>query len=321
MLIQLILMDTTQFIKGLHHVTATVDDAQEDFDFYTKLLGFRLVKKTVNFDNNQVYHFYYGNEAGQPGTIMTTFPYKGHNIRDGIIGTGQVKITGFSTPKTAIDFWKTRLKEAGITTEESTKFGNPTLSFKDPSGLILEIIGNDHDDRDPWTTDEVNKEVALRGIYNVTLSIAEVKSTFDFLEKEFSAKKVGTEGKITRYEVGDGAAGGIVDVLDDADAVKGLNGIGTVHHVAWRIENEDNLKELRRHLVDDLGFKVTEVKDRNYFRSIYFRMPGHVLFEVATIPPGFDVDESLEELGQALKLPEWEEPNRAQIESILPKLS
>ncbi len=312
-------MDTTQFIQGLHHVTATVNDAQEDFDFYTKLLGLRLVKKTVNFDNNQVYHFYYGNEPGEPGTIMTTFPYKGQGVRTGTMGTGQVSVTAFSAPSASLDFWKSRLEAAQVPVEQIEKFGNPTLVFKDPSGLILEIVGNDQDTREPWTQGGVEKDHAIRGFFNVTLSIAEVDATFDFLMNEFGFQKVGKEGKITRFSAKEGQPGQLVDVSNDHDQERGRNGIGTVHHVAWRIANEEQQLQMRARLVE-LGLNVTEVKDRNYFRSIYFRMPGHVLFEIATIPPGFAIDENLENLGQDLKLPEWEEKNRAQIEAVLPKI-
>ncbi|MCB0549890.1 MAG: ring-cleaving dioxygenase [Phaeodactylibacter sp.] len=307
-------------IKGIHHVTATVNDAQEDYDFYTQLLGQRLVKKTVNFDNNRVYHFYYGDEVGTPGTIMTTFPYKGEGVRQGRIGTGQVAITGFSAPTGAIPFWKRRLQDAGLAVAERTKFGNPTLQFEDPSGLILEITGNDEDERKPWVTAEIGQQEAIRGFYAVTLSVAQAPSTFDFLAKEFGFTKVASEGRITRFAAQDGGPGQYVDVREDRGAERGINGLGTVHHVAWRVEHDEALLAMRSRLADELGFKVTEVKDRNYFHSIYFRMPGEVLFEIATIPPGFAIDESVENLGQSLKLPEWEEPNRAQIENGLPKI-
>lgn len=311
-------MKTSNLIKGLHHVTATVNDAKEDYDFYTHLLGLRLVKKTVNFDNNKVYHFYYGNEYGSPGTIMTTFPYKGENVRQGTIGTGQVKITAFSAPSDSLTFWEKRLSGANVEVTRMKRFGDELLQFKDPSGLILEIIGNDEDDRQPWASPEIESEHAIRGFYTVTLSIAELASTFEFLTKEFGFEKIAEEGSHTRFAVEGGGPGQLVDVLHDANAERGRNGIGTVHHVAWRIENDGTLLALRQRLVDDLGLKVTEVKDRNYFHSIYFRMPGGVLFEVATIPPGFEVDESLENLGTDLKLPSWEEVNRREIENHLP---
>lgn len=313
-------MDTTQLLEGLHHVTATVNEAQEDYDFYTKFLGLRLVKKTVNFDNNQVYHFYYGNKQGEPGSIMTTFPYKGQGVRTGTHGTGQVKVTGFSVPSQSFDFWKNRFEQANISWKELTKFGKTVLEFKDPAGLNLELTGDDTDAREPWTTDEISEAVAIRGFHSVALSIEQVASTFDFLVDVLGAKKIAEEGRITRFMIGEKGEAHYLDISNDYDAPIGKNGIGTVHHVAWRIADEDKLKALRHHLVEELNVKVTEVKDRNYFRSIYFRIPGNVLFEVATIPPGFAIDETEEELGQALKLPEWEEVNRTHIENVLPKI-
>lgn len=313
-------MHTQHLIKGLHHVTATVYDAKEDYQFYTQILGQRLVKKTVNFDNNQVYHFYYGNETGDPGTIMTTFPYKGQGVRIGVEGSGQVAVTAFSAPTIATEFWKTRLADYDVSYTETTRFGNSILQFEDPSGLKIEIILNDEDDRSPWATTAISYENAIRGIHSVTLSIKETGPTFDFLMEEFGLSKIGTEGRYTRFASIEGsAAGNYVDVRDDADLDRGKNGIGTVHHVAWRVESDEALLAMRHRLSDELGFKVTDVKDRNYFHSIYFRMPGHVLFEIATLPPGFMIDEAKEALGEDLKLPEWEEINRAQIEGVLPQ--
>ena len=313
-------MNTKKLIKGLHHVTATVDDAREDYTFYTQTLGLRLVKTTVNFDNNQVYHFYYGNKLGNPGTIMTTFPYKGQAVRQGVEGTGQVAVTAFSAPIGALAFWEARLEQAGVAIKRSKRFGQNLLRFADPAGLKLEIIENDEDEREPWVNAEISEAVAIRGFFGVTLSIAALAPTINFLENEFGFKKIGAEGKYLRFVANDGPqAGNYVDIRDDADEDRGRNGIGTVHHVAWRVENDEALLAIRHRLVEELGFRVTEVKDRNYFHSIYFRMPGHVLFEIATIPPGFTVDETPEELGQALKLPAWEEVNRAQIEQVLPQ--
>ncbi len=311
---------TNQYIKGIHHVTATVNDAQEDYDFYTRLLGLRLVKKTVNFDNNQVYHFYYGDEHGRPGTIMTTFPYKGQNVRQGRHGTGQVAITNFSAPLNAIGYWRDRLSKAGVAAEQDMSFGRPVLHFRDPSGLRLAITGNEEDRRRPWTGGGIDAEQAIRGFFAVTLAVAEAEPTFNFLRQEFGFSEVGAEGRVTRFAAQGGGPGQLVDIRYEPDAERGQNGIGAVHHVAWRIENDEHLLAMRRRLADELGFKVTEVKDRKYFHSIYFRMPGHVLFEIATIPPGFAVDESPDQLGRELKLPDWEEPNRAQIESVLPKI-
>ncbi|MEO1436131.1 MAG: ring-cleaving dioxygenase [Bacteroidota bacterium] len=314
-------MNTKTLIKGLHHVTATVNDAIEDYTFYTKLLGFRLVKKTVNFDNNKVYHFYYGNEAGEPGTLMTTFPYKGHGVRDGVIGTGQVKITAFAVPTTAIEFWTTRLNDHDIAVEQLDKFGDPTLRFRDPSGLYLELVGTNQDEREPWTTADISIDHAIRGIHSATLSVAELDPSVEFLLNEFGMQKIAENGNVTRFEAQDGGSGALIDLLHEPDGERGHNGIGTVHHIAWRVENDEALLAMRHRLADELDFRVTDVKDRNYFHSIYFRMPGKILFEIATLPPGFAVDEPLESLGEHLKLPEWEEVNREQITSVLPSLS
>ena len=314
-------MNTKHLIKGLHHVTATVNDAQEDYHFYTQLLGLRLVKKTVNFENNQVYHFYYGNELGEPGTIMTTFPYKGQNVRQGVKGTGQVAITAFSIDVSALAFWKTRLTEHQVPFQETLKFGNTSLLFEDPSGLEIELVANTEDVRSPWESATIPAEMAIQGIFNATLSIAAPHPTFEFLIHEFGLQQIAQEGNITRFAALNGEPGQYVDIRHDANLDRGKNGIGTVHHLAWRVENDEALVTLRNRIANELGLNVTEVKDRKYFHSIYFRMPGKVLFEIATIPPGFAVDESVENLGQKLQLPDWEEVNRAQIESVLPEIS
>ncbi|MBX2877887.1 MAG: ring-cleaving dioxygenase [Saprospiraceae bacterium] len=313
-------MDTTHLIQGIHHVTATVSNAQADYDFYTQLLGLRLVKKTVNFDNNKVYHFYYGTAEGAPGTIMTTFPYAGQGIRVGIPGTGQVSRTGFSAPSASLLFWKERLTAAGVSAQLVDRFGRVHLQFKDPSGLGLEIIGTNDDPRSPWRREDISLEMALRGIFNVSVAVKELVPTLDFLTTEFGFQLNEQSGNISRFQAKDGGAGQYIDVMEEPDGVRGKNGMGIVHHVAWRLDSEAELAALRERLVHDLGFKVTEIKDRKYFQSIYFRIPGGVLFEVATIPPGFGVDEEETTLGQHLQLPTWEEENRAQIEANLEQL-
>ncbi len=310
-------MDTSKIIQGIHHVTATVGNAQADYDFYTRLLGFRLVKKTVNFDNNKVYHFYYGTTEGAPGTIMTTFPYEEQGIRLGIPGTGQVSRTGFSAPSSSLLFWKERLEEAGVQTQLEDRFGLVHLQFKDPSGLGLEIVGTEEDARLPWATNDIPPDMALRGIFNVSIVVKEFELTKVFLTEEFGFRLIKEIENIGRFQAGDGGAGQYIDVVEQKDGERGKNGIGIVHHVAWRLQSEAELVALRKRLAEDLGFKVTEVKNRKYFRSIYFRIPSGVLFEVATVPPGFTVDESQETLGQHLQLPEWEEENRAGIEANL----
>lgn len=310
-------MNFKGIIKGLHHITATVNDAQEDYDFYTKILGQRLIKETVNFDNENVYHFYYGNEIGSPSTIFTTFPYKGQGVRDGIIGAGQVFETVFSAPENSLPFWEERLKNKGINFLKVQIFGKQKLQFKDPSGLNIAIIEDADDKRSPvWKTDDISGKENIIGIHHVVLAIADVKETLNFL-KVFGYEETDREGGFVQLNSSIGGAGNSLVVMDAGDLPKGKNGIGTVHHVAHRVEKlEDSLK-IRDYLVNELGLKVTEVKDRKYFQSVYFRIPGGVLFEVATEGPGFMVDETNEELGSTLKLPDWQEPQRAKIEEGL----
>lgn len=304
-------------IKGLHHITATVSDAQEDYDFYTKTLGQRLIKETVNFDNENVYHFYYGNEIGSPSTIFTTFPYKGQGVRDGIIGSGQVYETVFSAPENSLSFWEERLKKYQIKYSKVNLFGKDKLTFKDPSGLNLAIIEDADDQRTPvWKTEDISEKENIIGIHHVVLAIEDVPETVKFLQI-FGYQETAKEGGFVELNSSIGGAGNALVVMDAGDLPKGKNGIGTVHHVAHRVEKlEDSLK-IRDYLVNELGLKVTEVKDRKYFESIYFRIPGGVLFEVATEGPGFMVDESNEELGSSLKLPDWQEARRTKIEAGL----
>ena len=307
-------------IRGLHHVTATVGHAQPDLDFYTGVLGQRLVKKTVNFDNHHVYHFYYGNEAGTPGTIMTTFPYQPMGVRVGTHGAGQITVTSFSVPDAALPFWRQRLESAGIpTNEEVTPFGEEALRFSDPSGLALRLVASGADARPPWLGNGIEAAYAVRGIYGVTLLVRDPASTIGFVESLMDATVVSEESAATRLAVNGNAPGRLLDIVPADAAPAAINGIGTVHHVAFAVDDADQQLEVRGELLRR-GVQVTQVLDRQYFRSIYFREPGGVLFEVATGPPGFTADEPLAELGTALKLPPWEEPNRQQIEAGLPRV-
>lgn len=309
----------THPVQSLHHVTATVNDAQEDFDFYTYVLGLRLVKKTVNFDNTSVYHFYYGTTHGAPGTIMTTFPYKGKGVPFGVKGTGQVTVTSFAVPVGALAFWRARLAEQGVAVRDAgDRFGEEAIVFSDPSGLTLALIATD-DDRPPWVTDDVDAAVAIRGFHSVTLTLREVAPTQRLLEEVLGFEVVGEEGRRMRLGVNGGGAGKTLDLLAAPDAEQGVNGLGTVHHVALAIPSAAAQQALRDDLLR-LGYQVTDVKDRQYFRSIYFREPGGVLLEVATAGPGFAIDEDVAALGQALKLPPWEEPRRRTIEAALAEI-
>ncbi|PTB93017.1 glyoxalase [Marivirga lumbricoides] len=306
-------------IKGLHHITATVNDAQEDYDFYTKILGQRLIKETVNFDNENVYHFYYGNEVGSPSTIFTTFPYKGQGVRDGVIGSGQVFETVFSVSSGSLSFWEERLKNKGVKFSKVAYFGNDKLQFQDPSGLKLAIIEDASDERQPvWKTDDISVEKNIIGIHHVVLAIENVEETSRFLEI-FGYSQTKAHGDFTLFESELGGAGNSLAVMDAKDLPKGKNGLGTVHHVAHRVEKVEDSIKIRDYVVKEFGVKATEVKDRKYFESIYFRIPGGVLFEIATEGPGFTIDETKEELGSSLKLPDWQEPHRERIEKGLLK--
>ena len=304
-------------ILGLHHVTATVDAAQPDLDFCLDLLGLRLVKKTVNFDNHHVYHFYYGTERGAPGTIWTTFPYAGRGVREGVKGAGQVVTTSFSVPKAAIDFWRARLEDDGDEPQDvGTRMGDDTIAIVDPSGLWLELVGTNDDPRAPWTGKGVGAAHAIRGLHSVTMVVRALGPTRDLMTGVLGFQVVDQEGARTRFAAGGRAPGHYIDVVERADADPAVNGLGTVHHVAMAIKTAEEQLTLRQELLQR-GLSVTDVRDRTYFQSIYFREPGGVLFEVATTQPGFTIDEDLKTLGRDLKLPSWEEPQRAEIEAGL----
>jgi len=308
-------------ILGLHHVTATADDAQADLDFCVQALALRLVKKTVNFDNHHVYHFYYGNEHGTPGTLWTTFPYKGYGVRVGTRGAGQVTATAFSVPDAALEAWAGRLRDLHLAVRwGDTRFGDRVLLVRDPSGLDMELVGTARDTRRPWLGADLGTDAAIRGLHSVTMTVRSPKETLAFVTGELGFTVVDEiEGRI-RVAVGGDGPGHIIDVAHAADAPIAVNGLGTVHHVAMAVATGEEQLQLRDRLVD-AGRQVTPVRDRQYFTSIYFREPGGVLFEVATLPPGFTVDEPLATLGQALKLPPWEEPHRAAIEAGLPAIT
>jgi glyoxalase family protein len=308
-------------IVSLHHVTATVDDAQDDVDFCLKALGLRLVKKTVNFDNHFVYHFYYGNESGTPGTIWTTFPYQGHGVGVGTKGAGQVTVTSFSVPTGALAFWRARLSDRAIAvTDLEPRFGDAVVRFADRSGLTFELVANGGDDRPPWVAEGFDADSAIRGLHSVTMVVRDAARTIELMTDLLSYRVIDRAGPRIRLALGTGGAGRIIDVAEHPHAAAAVNGIGTVHHVAMAIDSADEQLRLREELIR-WGCRVTELRDRCYFQSIYFREPGGVLFEVATMAPGFTVDEESSALGRALKLPPWEEPNRAAIEEMLVPVS
>jgi glyoxalase family protein len=306
----------TPAILGLHHVTATVDDAQADLDFCIELLGLRLVKKTVNFDNHNVYHFYYGTEHGAPGTIWTTFPYKGYGVRVGSKGAGQVVTTVFSVPVGSLEFWRHRMRTANVNASDvESYFGEPGIAFSDPSGLRFELIATDRDGRAPWAKVVAN-DAAIMGLHSVSMMVRQAGPSVEFLTSVLGYKVVGVEENRTRVAANGDRPGRLIDVVEDDSAKTAVNGLGTVHHVAMAIATAEEQVKLRDELAS-MGVGVTDIRDRTYFTSIYFREPGGVLFEVATMKPGFTVDEPAGTLGRALKLPPWEEQHRASIEANL----
>jgi glyoxalase family protein len=307
-----------QRIKGLHHVTATVSDAQEDLDFYSGLLGLRLVKKTVNFDNHHVFHFYYGDERGTPGTLMTTFPYRGKGVALGRKGAGQITATAFGVPEAALPAWRKRLAASGVPVlEEGRRFGEDFIGFADPSGLAIELIATAQDAREPWIARDLDRTMAIRGVHSVTLTIGIPEPSFALLTDVLGYSALAEAESRTRLGVNGGGPGRSLDILAAPEAPVASNGLGTVHHVAMGVATAEEQLAYRGELLGR-GVPVTEVLDRQYFQSIYFREPGGVLYEIATLPPGFLVDEDLASLGAALKLPPWEEQHRRQIEAGLP---
>ncbi|MBD1425376.1 ring-cleaving dioxygenase [Sphingobacterium arenae] len=306
-------------ILGLHHITAIANDAQQNLDFYTKVLGLRLVKKTVNFDDPGTYHFYFGNETGTPGTILTFFPWEG--IRQGRNGTGMATHIGYALPHGALDFWKERLKKKDILYEEYSVFGEKLISFRDPDGLQLQFIeGHTSDNREAWTTEDINKDVGLKGFHNVTLTLRRTEATSNVLTGILGYELQKQEDNRFRFATSAIDTANLVDLVEDPSTPQGYNAAGTNHHIAFRVKDDNVLMEYRERILS-AGFIVTPKIDRDYFFSLYFREPGGVLFELATDNPGFDIDEPLAELGSNLKLPKQYENKRLDIEKVLPKLS
>ncbi len=306
-------------IVGLHHVTAIASDPQRNLDFYTEILGLRFVKRTINFDDPGSYHFYFGDDAGSPGTILTFFPWP--NASRGSIGVGETAATAFSVPLESILFWEQHLLASGVPVEHTGKrFNEDVLAFADPDGMRLEIVG--HAEAGPANPSRFATNIpaahAIRGFFGVTLAEAAYDRTARVLEV-MGLRKVAEQGNRFRF-LSDGAAlGNHIDILVAANPTYGRMGAGSVHHIAFR--NDDDASQLEwQEILSNEGLSVTPVQDRTYFHSIYFREPGGVLFEMATNPPGFALDESIETLGEALKLPEWLEPKRSLIEARLPTI-
>jgi len=306
-------------IAGIHHITAISGDAQRNYDFYTKVLGLRMVKKTVNFDDPGTYHFYYGNETGAPGTILTFFPWEG--IVTGRPGTGMATEIGYSVPANSLGFWAERFQQHKIQQGPlAQRFGETYLPFQDPDGLKIDLIAAlDPDPRQPWTTPDVTADTATKGFHSVTLTLKTIAPTAAILTDVFGYELKEQEGSRYRYSTPAGTTASIVDLVEEASGTRGLNGGGTNHHVAFRVPNEEVQMEFREKILSR-GLHITPKINRDYFYSLYFREPGGVLFELATDTPGFAIDEPLDQLGTHLKLPGQYEPMREKIENSLPTI-
>jgi glyoxalase family protein len=306
-------------IPGIHHVTAICDHAQQNIDLYTGLLGLRLVKQTVNFDMPDTYHLYYGDEQGQPGTILTFFSWP--DLPKGRKGTGQIGTISFSIPEQSIDFWIERLsRQNALSAGPNMHFGEKVLSIYTPDGLTLELVAHrEADQYQGWKDGPIPVEHAIRGFHSVTLMEAKLELTSSLLTEVLGFELTGVEGNRSRFRVGDGGIATLVDVLTLPELTQGTIAVGSVHHVAWRTPNDEQQLAWREKLLD-LGFPVTPVRDREYFHSIYFNEPGGILFEIATDLPGFALDEPVDQLGTHLKLPPWLESQRPKLEQTLPQL-
>ena len=304
-------------ILGLHHITAIAGNAQRNYDFYTKVLGLRLVKKTVNFDDPGTYHFYYGDEVGTPGSILTFFPWEG--IQKGRTGPGMATEIGYSVPSGSLDFWTKRFDELQVKHQPlNEKFGEECLQFEDPDGLLMNlIVPAAEDNRKPWITNEVKENVAIKGFHSVVLTVRKAEPTAKVLTDIFGYKLLRQEENLYRFITGATATANIVDIVEAPIGQRGVNAGGTNHHVAFRAKDDNLMMEFRER-VERAGLNITEKIDRNYFYSLYFREPGGVLFEIASDNPGFAVDESVTELGTHLMLSAQYEVHRKQIEEVLP---
>lgn len=306
-------------VSGLHHITAIAGNAKRNYHFYRQVLGLRFIKKTVNFDDPGTYHFYFGDEKGTPGTILTFFPWE--RIQKGRQGTGMATDIGYSVPADSIGFWADRLKHHDVRiTGTGTRIGEPYLSFEDPDGLPLTLISSSSEDhRAPWETEEVNAAVATKGFHSVTLALRSIRQTANILENILGYSMQMQEGNRFRYRTDAVSTASIVDLLESPSLPAAINAGGTVHHIAFRVKDEDVLMAYREKVLE-AGLHITPKIDRNYFFSLYFREPGGVLFELATDNPGFSVDEPVGELGTHLKLPPQYEGRRVEIENVLPAL-
>jgi glyoxalase family protein len=305
-------------ISGIHHVTCITADVQKCVDFYVNVLGLRFIKKSINQDMPDTYHIYFGDYVGTPGTAMTFFGWPTWPQQRA--GSGQVTTVSFQVPAGSLGFWSNRLKDLAVDHRMVSRFDSDVLALRDADGIELELVANATDDRwQPWKDGPVDVEHAIRGFHSVTMTLAEVGATFNLLTSVMGFRVAAEDGRRTRFETGAGGPHATVDVIEAPEGPEGEETVGSVHHVAWRTPDDASQKEWRGQLVT-AGRNVTPVIDRWYFKSIYFREPGGVLFEIATDGPGFTVDESPENLGTTLSLPPWFQVRRDRLDEILPPI-
>ncbi|WP_339230358.1 ring-cleaving dioxygenase [Oceanobacillus sp. FSL K6-2867] len=297
---------------GIHHITAIVGHPQENTDFYAGVLGLRLVKKTINFDDPGTYHLYFGDDGGKPGTIITFFPWA--NAYQGKIGSGQVGVTTYIIPIGSMNFWENRLAKFNIEHRVAHRFGETYLEFADPHGLQLELVERENGEPNNWTHGSVTSEAAIKGFGGAILLSADPEKTGETLQNVMGFEKIGEEDDLIRFK-SYGEIGNIIDVKQ-TPLGRGQIGVGTVHHIAWRAKDDEDHLDWQQHVANN-GYGVTAVRDRNYFNAIYFKEHGEILFEIATDPPGFAHDESYETMGTELKLPAQYEQYRDQLDKAL----
>lgn len=307
-------------ITGLHHVTAVARDPQRNVDFYRNVLGQRLVKRTVNFDSTDSYHFYFADETGSPGSVLTFFAWP--NMQRGVRGNGETNTVAYNVPVGSLSFWQQHLKQNGVTVSAIEKrFGQEVLPFNDPDGMRIELVEvNSLPAIQHWEDGPIPQAYALHGFHSVTLWLDKVEPTAELLTQQMGYQAAGQEENRYRF-IGDAnSLGYIVDIIHRPGRMQAGFGAGSIHHIAFRVPNDDAQLQYQSAL-NEAGYRVTPVMDRSYFHSVYFREQGGVLFEIATDTPGFLIDEAKETLGEALKLPEWYEVNRAAIEASLAPLT
>ncbi|MDU8943813.1 VOC family protein [Ovoidimarina sediminis] len=300
-------------IKGLHHVTSLASGAAQNNDFFTGTLGLRRVKKTVNFDAPDVYHLYYGDETGAPGSVMTYFPFPG--AMRGRAGAGEVATTAFAVPRGSLPAWTERLSGHGVTgLQRGTRFGDDVLAFSGPDGDGFALVETE-DARMPWTGNGVSEDIAIRGFHSAAIRLRGTGPSAELL-RFMGYEEIERDGDVTRFAIADGNGADIIDLESVPGAPWAGQGAGSVHHIAFAVETRARQLEVREALLDT-GYQVTPVIDRDYFWSVYFRTPGGVLFEIATNEPGFDRDEDTAHLGEALKLPSQHAHLRERLEHVL----